>query len=107
MSFVSIELMENDHMTLTHLIYDPSTAADRNDPGILDPGEEVPTNSCRSFRSASNTGKTKCWKYQNSYLNYGYISFSRSKECIICAKARQIRLLLYIIAYIFILQMTY
>ncbi len=107
-----MSIKENDHITLANFIHDPladhkmdkfvirppqkrpsptdsPTAADSNDPGILDPGEGAPTNS---GRSASNTGNTKCRKYQDSYLNYGFISFSRSKEslpqpqCIICTK---------------------
>lgn len=56
---------------------DSSSAADSNDTGILDPGEEAPTNL---GHSASNTGNTKCRKYQDSYLIYGFISFSHSKE---------------------------
>ncbi len=71
---------------------DSPTAADSKDPGTLHPGEKAPTNSGSSASSASNTGNTKCRKYQDSYLNYGFISFSRSKEslpqpqCIICTK---------------------
>ncbi len=93
-----MSIKENDHITLANFIHDPladhkmdkfvirppqkrpsptdsPTAADSNDPGILDPGEGAPTNS---GRSASNTGNTKCRKYQDSYLNYGFISFSRN-----------------------------
>ncbi|CAM4687891.1 unnamed protein product [Leuciscus chuanchicus] len=73
---------------------DSPTAAGSNDPDILDPGEETPTKSVRGASSASNTntGNTKCRKYQDSYLDYGFISFSRSKDslpqpqCIFCAK---------------------
>ncbi len=96
-SVEQVSIKENDHITLANFIHDPladhkmetfvicppqkrpsptdsPTAADSNDPGILDPGEGAPTNS---GRNASNTGNTKCRKYQDSYLNYGFISFSR------------------------------
>ena len=39
--------------------------------------------------SASNSGKTKCRKYQDSYLNHGFISFCLTKSLflsVICAK---------------------
>jgi len=46
---------------------DSPTAADSNDPGILDPGEEAPAKSGRGATSASNTANTKWRKYQDSY----------------------------------------
>ncbi len=74
---------EYDHITLANFIHDPladhkmdkfvirppqkqpsptdsPTAADSNDPGILDPGEGAPTNSGRSaILETQNAGNTK------------------------------------------------
>lgn len=64
-------------------------AANSNDPSMLelDQGEEAPN---ISGRSTSNIGNTKCRKYlKDSCLNYGFISFSRSKESLARLYLRQ------------------
>lgn len=67
---------------------DLPSAANSNDPSILDPGEQAPN---MSGRSASNTGNTKYRKYQDSWLIdelwcYSIVKNPWPRQCVICTK---------------------